>query len=336
MANNRVAIDGRWPWLADAFERQTILVVGDMMLDHTAIGSAHRLSPEAPVPVLIVEEERYGPGGAANVAHNLRALGARVRLAGAVGADGEGERLLDICRSAGVDTAAIVTDPDRRTTVKTRFATATQQVLRVDSESARPLAPQIERALAASLEGGRTDAVILSDYAKGVVTDLVIAAALGEAQRAGAPSVADPKGRGFERYAGCTVITPNAEEASAATGLAVRTDEESEAAARALLRAVRCQAVALTRGRHGVSLVTPQGTWHLPARARDVFDVAGAGDTLVATLTLALASGASLLEGVSLANEAAGLVVQERGVAAVSREALERALAVERQAEAAR
>lgn len=323
-----VAIDGRWPQLAQAFEERTILVVGDVMLDHTAAGQARRLSPEAPVPVLMVEEEWYGLGGAANVARNLASLGARVRLAGVIGPDEDGQRLLDLCRAASIDVNAVVADEGRRTTVKTRFIAQTQQILRVDGETNEPLAPAVEAELIAQLGSERVDAIIISDYAKGVITEGIIGAAIDLARHRGVPCVVDPKSTRFERYAGCTVITPNADEAATASGLPLRDDAEAAVVGRSLLRAVGCEAVLVTRGRHGVSLVTPADAWHLPAQAHEVFDVAGAGDTLVAAFTLALAGGASLLTALAVANVAAGLVVQSRGVAVTTREELGRALAV--------
>ena len=321
------AINGRWPQLAKAFEDQLVLVVGDVMLDHTGAGRARRLSPEAPVPVLTLEEERYGLGGAANVARNLSSLGARVRLGGVIGEDDDGERLLELCRAASIETDAVVSVPGRRTTRKTRFVTQTHQVLRVDVETVAPLVATDERELIRRLGNGPVDAVILSDYAKGVATEGVIQAALGLARRCGAPSIVDPKGVRFERYAGCTVVTPNADEAAAATGRPVSDESDGEAAGRELLDAVGCEAVVVTHGRQGVNLVTSAGSWHLPAGARDVFDVAGAGDTLVAALTLALAAGASIPAAVALGNVAAGLVVQLRGVAVTTREELGLALA---------
>jgi D-beta-D-heptose 7-phosphate kinase/D-beta-D-heptose 1-phosphate adenosyltransferase len=249
-----------------------------------------------------------------------------VVLAGVVWTDEEGRRLLDLCRAASIGTSAVLMSEGRSTTVKTRFIAQAQQVLRVDSETAAPLAPAEERDLVARLAGERVAAVIVSDYAKGVVTDVVIAGAIELARRCEAPCVVDPKGARFGRYTGCTVITPNADEAEAARGLPARTDAESEVAGRALLGAVGCQAVVVTRGGLGVSLVTPQEAWHLPAQAREVFDVAGAGDTLVAVLTLAFAAGAALPAAVTLANAAAGLVVQARGVAVVTAEELGAAL----------
>lgn len=326
MTDLDLAANGHWPPLAKRFEQQRVLVVGDVMVDHTAAGHARRLSPEAPVPVLTVDEERYGLGGAANVACNLASLGASVLLAGVIGGDEAGERLLALCHDRSIATDAIVTTRERRTTRKTRFVAGTQQVLRVDNETAAPLRAAEEQRLIELLRSERVDAVIISDYAKGVVTGGVIAAAVDAARRCGAPCVVDPKGLRFERYAGCSVITPNADEASAAAGIDVDGDAATEAAGRALLQAAACEAVVVTRGRQGVSLVTAGRAWHLPAHTHDVFDVAGAGDTFVAVFTLALASEASLLAGVRLANVAAGLVVQTSGVGAVTTERLCRAL----------
>ena len=326
MAEPFCAIIGHWPSLARAFGDQSILVVGDIMVDHTGAGHARRLSPEAPVPVLALEEEWYGLGGAANVARNLSSLGARVRLAGVIGPDDDGERLLALCCEAGIDVDGVVKAPNRRTTRKTRFVSQTQHVLRVDVETPSPLSAAEERDLLSRLDGEPVDAVILSDYAKGVATAGVIEAALDVARRLNVPSVVDPKGLRFERYAGCSVLTPNADEAAAATGRAVNGDSEGEAAGRDLLAAVGCEAVVVTHGRHGVNVVTPASSWHLPAHAKEVFDVAGAGDTLVAALTLGLAARASMPTSVALANVAAGLVVQSRGVAVTTRRELTSAL----------
>jgi D-beta-D-heptose 7-phosphate kinase/D-beta-D-heptose 1-phosphate adenosyltransferase len=278
--------------------------------------------------VVTVDDERYSLGGAANVARNLSSLGARVQLAGVVGEDEDGQRLRALCDELSIATDAIATVGGRKTTCKTRFVAGTQQVLRLDKETTAPLSPAEERELAGRFEGERVHAVVISDYAKGVVAGPIIDAALGVARRCGVPSVVDPKGLRFERYAGCTVITPNADEAAAAAAFRIDSDTASAQAGRVLMRAAGCEAVVVTRGRHGVSLVTAAQAWHLPAHTHDVFDVAGAGDTLVAAFTLALACGASLLTAVQLANVAAGLVVQASGVASVTREDLDRALAV--------
>ncbi|MDZ4277592.1 MAG: PfkB family carbohydrate kinase, partial [Dehalococcoidia bacterium] len=281
---------------------------------------------EAPVPVLLVDEEEDGLGGAANVAHNLAALGARVHLAGVVGADESGRRLLAFAGAASITTRAVLTARGRRTTVKSRYVAQGQQILRADREASELLAQAEQDTLIARLEAMRPDAVVISDYAKGVVIGRVAEAVVRMAERWRVPLVVDPKGLDFTRYAGCTVITPNADEASAACGQPVTNDVEAETAGRLLLDAVRAQAVVITRGREGVSLVTGGAVSHLPAHARDVFDVAGAGDTLVAALALALACGATFLQAASLANVAAGLAVQARGVAVVTQQELERAL----------
>lgn len=327
MTRQYEAINGSWTHIRDRFCDQAVLVIGDLMLDHTWSGQARRLSPEAPVPVLTLADESYGLGGAANVARNLASLGATVRLAGVVGDDEDGERLLELCESASIDVAAAIRVPNRRTTRKTRFVTDQQQLLRADVETSEPLHETEEQALIAGVNGYPVDAVVLSDYAKGVVTQSVIDAAVERASRAGVPCVVDPKGVRFDRYAGCTVITPNAAEAEAATGLPVRDAAEGFAASRELLETTQAEAVAVTHGRHGVYVVTAQDSWHLPAHAEDVFDVAGAGDTLVAVMTLSLAAGTPLPAAVAVANVAAGLVVQSRGVATTTREELTQALA---------
>ena len=332
MAERAVAVDGRWPALARAFETTAVVVVGDVMLDRTVEGQARRLSPEAPVPVLLAEEERTGLGGAGNVARNLASLGARVRLCCVIGADAEGARVRERCRDASIETSGLLEDRARPTAVKTRFVAHGQQMLRVDREQAGAPAGPVEEELIRQIEAANADALILSDYGKGVLTERVIVAALALARRTGAPCVVDPKGARFERYAGCTVITPNTEEAAAASGLSVGTDAEAATAGRRLLALAGCEAVAVTRGRHGVTLVTPARVWHLTAHAREVFDVAGAGDTLVAAFALALACGAALPEAAALGNVAAGLVVQSRGIATTTREALGAALAAEERA----
>jgi D-beta-D-heptose 7-phosphate kinase/D-beta-D-heptose 1-phosphate adenosyltransferase len=319
--NGRLTPDARAPH---------VLVVGDVMLDHTLVGQARRLSPEAPVPVLTIDEELYGLGGAANVAHNLAALGASVRLAGVVGMDEAGRRLRDLCAAAGIDASALFIDAGRRTTVKRRFVAGTQQLLRVDHETAQQLAGESERRICERLADGAADAVIISDYAKRAVTPAIIAAAIRSARRQGAPCVVDPKGTDFARYRGCTAITPNADEAAAATGRDVRDDVSAALAGQAIRTAVGCEAVMITRGRHGVTAVTATDVWHLPAHAHAVFDVTGAGDTFAAALTLGMAGGRPLLEAVHSANVAAGMAVQRRGAAVVTREQLSRELAAAR------
>jgi D-beta-D-heptose 7-phosphate kinase/D-beta-D-heptose 1-phosphate adenosyltransferase len=315
--------EGRWHDLLARFDEKRILVVGDVMLDHTATGQARRISPEAPVPVLSIEREVYQLGGAGNVARNVAALGAGVCLAGVVGGDGAGERVRARCREQAIEDGGLLTVAGRPTSTKTRFVAGTQQVLRIDNESDEALPADAEAQLVAGVERcAEIDAIIVSDYAKGVVSDALIAAATAAARRLDVPCVVDPKGARFARYAGCSAITPNAEEAAAAASRPARTEAECHAVAQLLADMVGCEAVVITRGRLGVSVATSGAIWHLPSRARDVFDVTGAGDTLVATLTLAAASGLRWLEAVGLGNIAAGLVVQERGAAVTTRQAL--------------
>lgn len=302
-----------------------VLVVGDLMLDHTVQGRAARLSPEAPVPVLAVEEERYNLGGAANVARNLVALGARALLAGVVGRDRYGARTCVLLNDAGIDASAVLVT-ERPTTVKTRFVASTQQLLRVDREEVAPLPAAEEAELIERLGHIRADAVIVSDYAKGVATDGLLRAVFRRAREWAAPIVVDPKAQDFARFAGCTAITPNAAEAAAATGLPVQDDATSEAAGRVLLAQTGAQAALITRGPQGLTLVTADCVQHLPTHAVEVFDVAGAGDTLVAAFTAQLTRGASLEEAARVANVAASLAVRARGVTAVTADQLRCAL----------
>ena len=300
---------------------QTILVVGDLMLDHFLIGSVDRISPEAPVPVVHFKREEYRLGGAANVAANLRALGATVEIVGLVGDDPEAERLKGELTRAGMGTTGIVIDPARSTTRKTRVVTTrNQQVARIDYESdgeagagvAAALIEQIDR-LAENASG-----ILVSDYLKGVVTPAVAAAAIAVARRRGIPITVDPKVPHSAFYAGATLITPNHHEAEAIAHMRVRHDDQASLCARRVAEITGCENVLITRGEHGMWLHTPSGDTTLPAEAREVSDVTGAGDTVIATLTLALAAGASLDEAARLANRAAGIVVGKFGPATVS------------------
>lgn len=325
---NSLAVNGHSPRQAKVFRECIILVVGDLMLDHTVDGRATRLSPEAPVPVLTIEEEHYGLGGAANVARNLRTLDARVLLVGVAGRDRYGARLSVLLGEAGIDAKAVLVT-ERPTTVKTRFIVNTQQLLRVDSERAESLAAAEEAELTKLLNDTYADAVVVSDYAKGVVTDGVLREVHRLARQWDAPVVVDPKGSDFSRFAGCTAITPNAAEAAAATGMPVRDHAEAESAGRILLGKTGARAVLITRGRQGLTLVTADCARHMPAHAVEVFDVAGAGDTLVAAFTHALARNTSLHEAAAIANVAAGLAVQARGVATVTADQLRGALSAD-------
>ena len=307
------------------FAHQHILVVGDVMLDHFIWGRVTRISPEAPVPVVEVHRESFFPGGTANVARNLRALTGRVTVLGCVGTDLAGQQLCDLLRADGVATTGLVTDADRPTTVKTRVVAQNQQIVRFDKEQTRPLSPALQQQLRqnfqAQLPAGA--AVIFEDYGKGVLTQSVLNGLHRTAQRAGKITTADPNARHLLRYAGLTAITPNRSEAFAAAGLAnppalddVLADAPLLNCGAKLLRQWRPENLLITLGEHGMWLFRAgQAPHHIPTVAQEVFDVSGAGDTAIATLTLALAAGAQPVEAAELANHAAGIVVGKVGTA---------------------
>lgn len=304
------------------------LVLGDAMLDRFVYGRVERISPEAPIPVLSVEAERAMPGGAGNVARNLAALGADVCFLSVVGDDEAGAALARAFDEHPNIEAQLTSVAGRATTVKTRFVAMSQQILRADRETTVALDAAQGAALIAALEAalaGR-DVLILSDYGKGVLTPAVTAAAIAAAARARLPVIVDPKGRDYARYAGASVVTPNRKELAEATGDAAASDAEIVAAARGLLAAHKIGAVLVTRAQEGMSVVTSSEVHHLKAEAREVFDVSGAGDTVVATLACALGRGAALADAARLANSAAGIVVGKVGTAVVHRDELAAAL----------
>ena len=307
-----------------------MLVVGDVMLDRFLVGRVTRISPEAPVPVVAFDHETRRIGGAANVAHNVRALGGRVDLVGAVGRDEAGEALSAACRDAGI-AATLAVDPERPTTTKVRVVTErNQQVARIDYELDTEITGEAEQMVLAAMERHATaDVVLVSDYLKGCVTRQVMAGAIAAGKRLGAPVLVDPKIPHLDYYAGASLVTPNHHEAETATHLRVRTHDEARAAAREFRRRAACGAVLMTRGDQGMWLLDRDDVeGYLPATAREVADVTGAGDTVIATLALSLAAGATLTEAAWLANQAAAIVVGKFGPATVTaRELLTQLLA---------
>ncbi len=298
------------------FPRLTAWVVGDVILDIYIRGSAERISPEAPVPVIRMEERRPHLGGAANTAANCAALGAHVTLFGVMGADAARDEVEQLGREAGI-TLHCITDPSRPTTTKTRFGVGTQQLLRLDHEVAQPLAPAVEQALLETLAmAPAPDVVIVSDYAKGCITEAVIKQL--SRLKPGTLLVADPKRSDLSFYRGCDFIKPNLIEAARAAGCSpARVMEEGPL--QRLREAVGGVGVLITRGRHGMVLLHPDGEkLVVETRSREVFDVTGAGDTVAAAFSLALAAGASPLEAVHLANAAGGVAVSRIGTHAVS------------------
>jgi D-beta-D-heptose 7-phosphate kinase/D-beta-D-heptose 1-phosphate adenosyltransferase len=317
--------------VVEAFGATRLLVVGDCMLDCTIHGRVARISPEAPVPVVESTTTSYAAGGAANVALNAARMGADVALVGVIGDDEEGRRL---CRllEAEVDVTGLVADPRRPTTTKTRVVAHAQQVVRVDRESREP----VDEALAARLtrlagDVAAVDAIVVSDYAKGVVTPDVARPVVQLALRRGLPVIVDPKSLDG-RYAGATVVTPNKHEAAAQVGGRMGDADDEDVLARAaalLLDRHGFGAVLVTRGADGMTLFEPDATTAIPAHAREAYDVTGAGDTVVAVLALGLAAGGSLADCARLASAAAGIAVGKLGTATVLPAELRAALADE-------
>jgi len=301
-----------------------VLVLGDVMLDEFLWGKVARISPEAPVPVVEIQRESFHVGGAGNVARNVRALQGAATLVGVVGRDAAASRLRSELRAAGVEDA-LVESAERPTTLKTRIVAHHQQVCRADRERADDLAKPLEDAVIARIAGAlRTaKAVVVSDYQKGVVTRRVMRAVVALARKRQVPVLVDPKVRHFALYSGATIVTPNLLEAEQASGARIRDEDDVRAAGARLLRALRSHAVLITRGEQGMSLFeSGRRPVHIPTAAREVFDVTGAGDTVIATLSLALSAGAPLPQAAALANAAAGVVVAKLGTATVSPEEL--------------
>jgi rfaE bifunctional protein kinase chain/domain len=300
---------------------RTVLVIGDLMVDHFLIGNVDRISPEAPVPVVRFQNEEFRLGGACNVANNISALGGRTVVVGVVGDDQEGRQLCRDLTSRGIGVAGIVTDAGRCTTRKARVVTTrNQQVARIDYESDQEVAQAVESAIVERLEALFPDAdvVVISDYLKGAISRTVAAASIQAANRAKRPMLIDPKVPHIDYYRGATLITPNHHEAEAVAHLRIRTDADAREAARRFRERAGCENVLITRGEHGMHLHTPDGDTTLPAEAREVADVTGAGDTVIGTIALALAAGGSLPEAAKLANRAAGIVVGKFGPSTVS------------------
>ena len=318
--------------LADLIERLSgarMLCIGDVMLDRYVMGEVERISPEAPIPVLRVSDERTMLGGAGNVINNIAALGGRGRFLSATGEDEAREEIARLLHLLdGID-AELLADPDRHSTLKTRFVGGAQQLMRADFESAAPLPPALEAELLghAIAAVAVADVVLLSDYGKGVLTDQIVADVIDAAKLAGRTVIVDPKGRDYSRYRGASLITPNKKELMDATGLPAGTDAEVVRACEHLIETCDIDGVLATRSADGMSLVIKgQEPQHLSAQAREVYDVSGAGDTVVATLGLALAAGAKPIDAARLANAAAGIVVGKSGTATVSGMELSRAL----------
>lgn len=297
-----------------------IMVVGDLMLDRFVYGDVERISPESPVPVVKVSEEKSMLGGAGNVSANLAALGFTPVIVALIGDDAQGREVIDIARSHKAD-IHIVSDDTRPTTIKTRFLARHQHMLRTDVEKTHPASPAVEKSLIAAVEKGMKDvrAVVLSDYGKGVLTNAVIAATIAAARKQGVPVLVDPKGLDYTIYRGADYVTPNRKELSEATGGApLKTDEEIVAAAASLSAKAGIGCVVATRSEDGMSVIRDgKALTHLRAQVREVFDVSGAGDTVIAVLAAMLAGGAGIEDAARMANFAAGIAVSKVGTTPV-------------------
>jgi len=294
------------------------LCLGDVMLDRYVRGSVSRISPEAPVPVLNMSECVAMPGGAANVARNVCALGGRAHLVSAAGRDADCDELRALLSGPSGPSVTLIEVPGRRTTVKTRLVGNHQQIARLDVEDADDIGSEIEDQVCAAYEAAvaACDAVLLSDYRKGLLTDRVVRRAIAAAVANGRPAVVDPKGRDFGRYRGATCLTPNLAELAAVLGFTPLTQQQIAEGALALVRDFDLKAMLVTLSERGMVLIQADGcVSSVPALARDVSDVSGAGDTVVATLALSLASGLPLETGMALANAAAAVVVGKAGTA---------------------
>lgn len=313
----------------ERFHKARIVVVGDLMRDIFIWGRVRRISPEAPVPVVEVVRETAMLGGAANVVNNLVVLGAKVHLAGVVGDDNEGEALVRELVEKGVELEALVVEQDRPTSVKTRIIAHSQQIVRFDREVRAPVSPESRermlKALREILPGA--DLVLISDYAKGVVSRELTAGLFSLASKLKKKILVDPKLANLACYKGADVITPNNLEAGQAARCEVETDRDVEKAGRLLIKELGSRAILITRGEQGISLVEKgKPARHIPTEAREVYDVTGAGDTVISTLAMGMAAGMDLYSATVLANLAAGIGVAKLGTSVVSREELKDAL----------
>jgi len=307
------------------FTRVKIMVIGDIMFDRFIWGNVSRISPEAPVPVVVVNNEDFLLGGAANVVNNIHSLGGKVSLCGLVGEDEMGQKILHKLNEIGIETDGIFMEQGRQTTVKTRIIAHQQQIVRIDRETTSPPKAFTFGSLAKFLKKNieDSDGIILSDYGKGLLTRELIRIAIQSAKGAKKFVLVDPKPKNFPFYRGATVVTPNTKEASEAFGVPITDEMTLKTVGEKLLKRLRCDALVITRGEEGMTVFeVDQDPYHVPTVAKEVYDVTGAGDTVVGTMSLALGTGASIKEAARLANYAAGIVVGKVGTATVHRDEL--------------
>jgi rfaE bifunctional protein kinase chain/domain len=316
--------------ILNKFSDVRVMVVGDVMLDRYWWGTVSRISPEAPVPVVRMERMSLAAGGAANVAANIAGLGATPILLGALGDDAESLLIPDVLSTVGVSAGHLIKIPDRLTTVKTRIIAHSQQVARIDQESDLQLDAESQSSLLAAFESlvRSCDSIVISDYAKGVLTDGILSRIIAVAQQLQIPVLVDPKGKDYSKYRGATLITPNRTEAAEACGLEEDDQQMIEVAGDRLMKKLDLNSVLITQGERGMTLFrSGRKPYHLKTLARDVYDVTGAGDTVIGSLAVAVGAGADLELAADIANTAAGLVVEQVGTTAIEFKDLREALA---------
>lgn len=321
-----------WQLILEKFANVRVAVIGDVMLDRYWWGTVSRISPEAPVPVLKLERVTATAGGAANVAANVASLGARAILIGAIGTDEGGKMLPQILAESNVSADFLVALPNRPTTTKTRIVAHQQHVVRIDDEIAEPLDERNAEIMWQRIERilPEIDVVILSDYSKGCLSESILANTIETARALKKPVLVDPKGKNYTKYRGATLLTPNKNEAAAASGVDLHSNDLIEAAGQHLLETIALDSLLITLGEDGMRLFEKnRKSRQFAAVARQVYDVTGAGDTVIAALAIALGANANLSEAAQIANAAAGLAVEQVGTATVSRDALRHALIAE-------
>lgn len=304
--------------LQQAGTRPNILVIGDLMIDHYIVGEANRLSPEAPVPVVNVRNEFITPGGAANVAQNLLSLGAVITLGGVTGNDADADRLSDVLKKEGIDASAIFKDDTRPTTVKTRVMAGSHQLVRVDRETTHPLSADLQKAFIdhAKTAIGAADIIIFSDYNKGLFAPELTQQLIEEANRRDKKIIVDPKGLDYHKYKGVYIIKPNRKElAEAAKTERISNVEQLQEAARIILKQTGAQYIVVTLSEQGMAIISELAYQLLPVKATSVFDVTGAGDTVIAAMAYFMAQGLNIEEACELANHAAAIVIRQAGSA---------------------
>jgi rfaE bifunctional protein kinase chain/domain len=313
----------------DKFSNVKVLVIGDVMLDRYQWGTVSRISPEAPVPIVTLEKESVALGGAANVALNIIGLGAKVYLFGLVGDDPDGKTLSSLLHASDISAEYLSVHEHRQTTVKTRIIAHNQQVVRLDQEKIDAISDTDSEVIVSKIQEllDEIDVVVVSDYAKGLLTDNLLASLIAACGKRKKKILIDPKGKDYTKYRGATILTPNQKEAVDACSLDDGSDDLSQIAGNKLLEDLSAEAILITLGEKGMILFQPDSKIHrFDALARKVYDVTGAGDTVIATLAVGIGASLNFVEAAEIANIAAGLVVEQIGTTAINKEMLEQAL----------